>query len=158
MKKIFLLTLMALLCSAYTLSQNVVKGYVRDAETDEPLVGVSVQIEGTLSGTQTGLNGEYSLQVEGNKTLIFSYVGYETRLIEASDATVADVKLKSTTIELKDVTVTSQVAIQRKTPVAVSNISFETIEEKLGNAEFPEVSEIDARRICHQKRRGLRRL
>ena len=94
MKKIFLLTLMALLCSAYTLSQNVVKGYVRDAETDEPLVGVSVQIEGTLSGTQTGLNGEYSLQVEGNKTLIFSYVGYETRLIEASDATVADVKLK----------------------------------------------------------------
>lgn len=139
MKKIFLLTLMALLCSAYTLSQNVVKGYVRDAETDEPLVGVSVQIEGTLSGTQTGLNGEYSLQVEGNKTLIFSYVGYETRLIEASDATVADVKLKSTTIELKDVTVTSQVAIQRKTPVAVSNISFETIEEKLGNAEFPEV-------------------
>ena len=40
MKKIFLLTLMALLCSAYTLSQNVVKGYVRDAETDEPLVGV----------------------------------------------------------------------------------------------------------------------
>lgn len=94
MKKIFLLTLMALLCSAYTLSQNVVKGYVRDAETDEPLVGVSVQIEGTLNGTQTGLNGEYSLQVEGNKTLIFSYVGYETRLIEASDATVADVKLK----------------------------------------------------------------
>ena len=139
MKKIFLLTLMALLCSAYTLSQNVVKGYVRDAETDEPLVGVSVQIEGALSGTQTGLNGEYSLQVEGNKTLIFSYVGYETRLIEASDATVADVKLKSTTIELKDVTVTSQIAIQRKTPVAVSNISFETIEEKLGNAEFPEV-------------------
>lgn len=139
MKKIFLLTLMALLCSAYTLSQNVVKGYVRDAETDEPLVGVSVQIEGTLSGTQTGLNGEYSLQVEANKTLIFSYVGYETRLIEASDATVADVKLKSTTIELKDVTVISQVAIQRKTPVAVSNISFETIEEKLGNAEFPEV-------------------
>lgn len=139
MKKIFLLTLIALLCSAYALSQNVVKGYVRDAETDEPLVGVSVQIEGTLSGTQTGLNGEYSLQVEGNKTLIFSYVGYETRLIEASDATVADVKLKSTTIELKDVTVTSQVAIQRKTPVAVSNISFETIEEKLGNAEFPEV-------------------
>ena len=52
---------------------------------------------------------------------------------------MADVKLKSTTIELKDVTVTSQVAIQRKTPVAVSNISFETIEEKLGNAEFPEV-------------------
>ena len=139
MKKIFLLTLMALLCSAYMLSQNVVKGYVRDAETDEPLVGVSVQIEGALNGTQTGLNGEYSLQVEGNKTLIFSYVGYETRLIEASDATVADVKLKSTTIELKDVTVTSQVAIQRKTPVAVSNISFETIEEKLGNAEFPEV-------------------
>lgn len=139
MKKIFLLTLMALLCSAYMLSQNVVKGYVRDAETDEPLVGVSVQIEGALNGTQTGLNGEYSLQVEGNKTLIFSYVGYETRLIEASDATVADVKLKSTTIKLKDVTVTSQVAIQRKTPVAVSNISFETIEEKLGNAEFPEV-------------------
>ena len=52
---------------------------------------------------------------------------------------MADVKLKSTTIELKDVTVTSQIAIQRKTPVAVSNISFETIEEKLGNAEFPEV-------------------
>ncbi|KGN82313.1 TonB-dependent receptor [Porphyromonadaceae bacterium COT-184 OH4590] len=137
MKKVFVLLLMFSLYSAFSVAQNTVKGFVYDAETDEPLIGVSVQIEGTLNGTQTGLNGEYSLSVNESQSLIFSYIGYETKIVEASKA--ADVKMKSTSIELKDVTVTSQVAIQRKTPVAVSNITFETIDEKLGNAEFPEV-------------------
>ncbi len=137
MKKVFVLIVMFSLYSALAVAQSTIKGFVYDAETDEPLVGVSVQIEGTLDGTQTGLNGEYSLSVNNNQSLIFSYIGYETKIVEAGKA--ADVKLKSTAIELKDVTVTSQVAIQRKTPVAVSNIAFETIEEKLGNAEFPEV-------------------
>ena len=137
MNKVFLSLSIFLLCSVAAISQTVVKGYVRDASTEEPMVGVSVQIEGTLDGTQTGANGEYSLTVPDNKNLIFSYVGYHTLVVAADKA--SDVRLKTNSIELKDITVTSQIAIQRKTPVAVSNVSFETIEEKIGNAEFPEV-------------------
>ena len=137
MNKVFLSLSIFLLCSVAAISQTVVKGYVRDASTEEPMVGVSIQIEGTLDGTQTGANGEYSITVPDNKNLIFSYVGYHTLVVAADKA--SDVRLKTNSIELKDITVTSQIAIQRKTPVAVSNVSFETIEEKIGNAEFPEV-------------------
>ena len=47
--------------------------------------------------------------------------------------------MKSDSKVLSDVIVTSQIAIQRRTPVAVSNVSFEQIDEKLGTQEFPEI-------------------
>ena len=133
------LTSMALMfvLSIAVIAQNAVKGFVFDSETEEPLVGVSIQIEGTYQGTVTGLNGEFEIKADSKQNLIFTYVGYEAKTVKASDATT--VRLKSTSIELKDVMVTSQMAVARKTPVAVSNITFETIEEKLGNAEFPEI-------------------
>ena len=52
---------------------------------------------------------------------------------------VSVVKLKPNAVVLNDVVVSSQMAIQRKTPVAASNITFDVIEEKLGNQEFPEI-------------------
>lgn len=137
MRKVFNLIAVLLLSATAALAQTTVKGVVIDADTEEPLVGVSIQIEGTYDGTQSGMNGEFSLNVNSDQHLIFTYLGYEGKTVKASDA--REVRLKSNSIELKDVTVTSQMAVARKTPVAVSNITFDMIEEKLGNAEFPEI-------------------
>jgi hypothetical protein len=60
-------------------------GYVRDASSGEELLGASVVVKGTPEGAVTNLYGFYSIRlVPGNYKLQFSYMGYETRLIELS--------------------------------------------------------------------------
>jgi len=54
---------------------RLIKGAVSD-ENGEPLIGVSVTIKGTTSGTATDLDGLFSIQTEAGNVLEFSYVGY----------------------------------------------------------------------------------
>lgn len=52
-----------------------VTGVVRDY-TGEPLIGVSVAIQGTTTGTITGIDGDYSINAKPGSTLVFSYIGF----------------------------------------------------------------------------------
>ena len=55
-----------------------VTGTVTSADDGEPVIGASVLVKGTTTGTTTDLEGRFSLTVEGpNVTLVVSYVGYE---------------------------------------------------------------------------------
>lgn len=56
-------------------AQAPVKGIVKDA-TGETLVGVSVSIKGTTTGTQTDVNGAFSLNANPGDVLVFTYIGY----------------------------------------------------------------------------------
>ncbi|MCH5226634.1 MAG: SusC/RagA family TonB-linked outer membrane protein [Muribaculaceae bacterium] len=61
-----------------------VTGIVTDSE-DEPLVGVSVFVEGTTTGASTDIDGQFTIMVEkGKSTLRFSYVGMKTRTVKIS--------------------------------------------------------------------------
>ncbi|GAB3657131.1 hypothetical protein GCM10028791_29440 [Echinicola sediminis] len=51
---------------------KVIQGIVRD-ENDEPIPGVAIQEQGTSNGTVTGIDGEYSIDVEEGATLVFSF-------------------------------------------------------------------------------------
>lgn len=57
------------------------KGQVVDTQ-DEPLIGVSVVEKGTSHGTITDVNGDFTLKVAAKTQLVFSYVGYQTQVIE----------------------------------------------------------------------------
>lgn len=60
-------------------STNVtIKGTVTD-ENNIPLPGANVIVKGTSMGTQTDFDGNYSIEVEPYQTLIFSYLGYDTK-------------------------------------------------------------------------------
>ena len=76
-KYLNLLTLLLLLCTTTVLAQNItVTGTVTDA-SNEPLIGVNVQVKGTTIGTVTDIDGNYSLSVPGNQSvLVYSYVGF----------------------------------------------------------------------------------
>ena len=80
--KCYLLGILALLCLMPTkvFAQNLtVEGTVID-ETGEPLIGVSVVIQGTGTGVITDLDGHYRVSsVKQGATLEFSYVGYLTQ-------------------------------------------------------------------------------
>lgn len=59
-------------------TENVLKGIVTD-QAGEPLIGVSISVKGTSSGTVTDINGKYSLRVSPGSTLVFTYIGYTPR-------------------------------------------------------------------------------
>lgn len=118
--------------------EQKVAGTVLDAANSEPLIGVSIIEVGTTNGVVTDLDGNFTLKVQQGATLQFSYVGYATREIKAK-ANMGQIELDAEAIGLADVTVTGQVAIQRKTPVAVSQVTALEIEERLGSQEFPEI-------------------
>ncbi|MBS2212645.1 SusC/RagA family TonB-linked outer membrane protein [Carboxylicivirga mesophila] len=59
-------------------SKTVLQGFIVDAETNQPLLGVNVAIKGTAQGTITDESGAFRLDIEEQSgTLAFSYIGYE---------------------------------------------------------------------------------
>ncbi|MBT33224.1 MAG: TonB-dependent receptor [Thalassobius sp.] len=144
MKKL-LLTMMSLLLALQVFSQTetIVKGHVEDP--DGPVVGANVVIEGTSSGTITDIDGNFSFKskVEGSQNLVISFVGYQPTVLDVNltggTFETGTITLESETLGLSEVEVIASVAIDRKTPIAVSSIGATFIEEKAGNQEFPEL-------------------
>ncbi len=125
---------------------GTVKGTVIDQDSDEPLVGANVVIKGTYNGTITEVDGSFQLGEvpAGQQTLIISFVGFDAKEVTAkviSEQTtdIGEINVAQSAVGLNEVQVIASVAIDRKTPVAVSTIKGEVIEQKLGNQEFPEV-------------------
>lgn len=131
----------AVLFTSLVFAQGPVKGVVVDKQTGEALVGVSVYNPASGAGSSTTLDGSFSVNLpQGNHELRLSYVGFKTMSVRVSAGENAGViELESEAIGLNDVTVTSSIAIRRKTPVALSVIEPLFIEEKLGTQEFPEI-------------------
>ena len=140
MKKILSLFLCALSFPIVFAQTINVSGTVIDADNNEPLVGVTVLEQGTGSGTVTDFDGNFRLTVNPDAVLQLTYVGYQTQEITVKRNTaLGTISMKSEAITLTDVTVTGQMAVQRKTPIAMTTVSALEIEERLGNQEFVEV-------------------
>ncbi|SMO50473.1 SusC/RagA family TonB-linked outer membrane protein [Gracilimonas mengyeensis] len=87
-------------------SEITVTGRVTDSESGETLPGVNIVIKGTLNGTTTNLDGEFTLRVPGSNTiLVFSYVGFETQEITVGSQEYLDVKLVERIGSLSEVVV-----------------------------------------------------
>lgn len=140
----FLLVAILTVCSATTaFAQVTVKGQVVDAESGEPLIGAAVTVVGTTQGSVTDLDGNFTQKVAPNSTILIKYLGYKDfrkKIVQKSGTeNLGEIKLELDAVALNDVTITSSVAVARKTPVAVSTIDPVFIEERLGTQEFPEI-------------------
>ncbi len=95
-------------CAHLSLAQTLT-GRVTDADSGEPLIGVTVGLLATETGTSTGVDGRYTLAVgEGGGTLVFTYVGYARveRAFTSGTASI-DVSLGAGGIGLDEVVVTA---------------------------------------------------
>lgn len=92
---------------ANTQAQQVVSGTVTSSDDGEPLVGVNVQIQGTVIGTTTDLDGEYQIEASGNQVLVFSMVGFQRYETIVGDRSTIDVTLEVFVGELDEVIVTA---------------------------------------------------
>lgn len=81
-----------------------VTGLVLD-EKGEPIPGTTVIIEGSTKGVITDINGSYSIEVQPNDKLSFSFIGMETQTVEVNNQTKINVILKEKANELEEVTV-----------------------------------------------------
>ena len=75
-------------------------------EKGEPMEGVNVTVKGAKSGTTTDADGAFTLRnVDGNSTVIISFVGYEQQIIKVAGKTALVIKLNQAVQSLKDVIV-----------------------------------------------------
>ncbi len=92
LKPIAATLMLALGTATAALAQHTVVGRVVDTN-DVPLVGVTVIVKGSQSGTATGSNGNYSIQAREEQTLVFSYLGYTTVEEPVGKRTAINVKM-----------------------------------------------------------------
>ncbi|WP_286833447.1 SusC/RagA family TonB-linked outer membrane protein [Sphingobacterium sp. UBA7038] len=131
MKRLVALALLFLIGIPYLLAQSQIKvsGKVLKGNK-EALIGVSVVEKGTVNGTKTGTNGEYSLSVKQGSTLVYSYLGYVPQEKPAINETINITLLEETRV--LDETVVVGYGIQRKSSVtgAISQVKSEDIRNR----------------------------
>ncbi|WP_116106620.1 SusC/RagA family TonB-linked outer membrane protein [Lewinella sp. IMCC34191] len=98
------LTVLSLLCSGWLAAQTVT-GTVYD-ETGIGLVGATVMLDGTSTGTVTDFDGNYSLNADEGNVLVFSFTGYVPQTITVGPETVIDVTLEPNVAVLDQIVVT----------------------------------------------------
>ena len=108
-------------------------------ENKEPMIGVSILIVGTSTGTVTDFDGNYTLNVpKDSKELQFSYVGYETKVITIPvNSNVLNVQMKSDSQVLSDVVIIGY-GTQRKSDLTGSVASVGTKDFNKGMVSSPE--------------------
>lgn len=123
-----LLLIMLLVLFPVTLSaQNkMVIGKVVDS-SNEPIIGASVLEKGTQNGTITDIDGKFDLNVALGKTLIISYIGYQSQDVKVTDTNITII-LKEDTKTLDEVVVVGY-GVQKKSVVtaAISKVTAEEL-------------------------------
>jgi TonB-linked SusC/RagA family outer membrane protein len=103
--KSLLLSLSVCLLSVLTLSAQQIQGTLTDKD-GEALIGASILVKGTASGTVTDFDGNYVIEAEPGQILIFSYTGYATQEIEVGNQSTIDIELDTDAALLSEVVVT----------------------------------------------------
>lgn len=118
--------------------KGTIEGVISDDLTGETLIGATVLIAEGI-GTLTDIDGRYSIEADhGTYRVKVSYVGYEAieKTIELSKSKLTlNFKMKGLT--LQEVEVIADVARERETPVAFSNIKPTQIKEELASQDIP---------------------
>ncbi|WP_457652426.1 SusC/RagA family TonB-linked outer membrane protein [Rhodocaloribacter sp.] len=136
-KRILLFSILMLSCASLALAQKTVSGTVTDAESGLPLPGVNIAIKGTLTGTTTGIDGEYTIRANEGDVLVFSFVGYQTQEIPVGTSNVINVAMKVDQVLLDEVVVVGY-GTQRRANITGSAERVIADEANVGLVNAPE--------------------
>lgn len=109
---------------------KAISGVVKDA-TGDAIIGASVVVKGTSTGTVTNLNGAFTLQVPATaKSLVFSYIGYKKQEVQITGS-VMNVIMESDSRELSELVVVGYGSVRKSDLTgAISSINSSKITEK----------------------------
>ena len=109
---------------------RIIKGKIID-EKGETLIGVSILVKGTTIGTVTDFDGNFSLEVPKNGTLVISYVGYKSQEIKVSGRTDFAITLASDNKLLDEIVVVGYGVVKKSDLTgSVGSVKSETIAAK----------------------------
>ncbi|MDL2208495.1 TonB-dependent receptor [Parabacteroides sp. OttesenSCG-928-O15] len=104
-----------------------VTGTVKD-KSGEPLIGVSISIAGTQSGTVTDVDGNFSISVAPGQRLLFSYIGYADQVVAISTQTTLNLVMSEDTQLLDEVVVVGYGSqSQRRVTTAISSVNSDDL-------------------------------
>ncbi|MEP7229997.1 MAG: TonB-dependent receptor [Ginsengibacter sp.] len=130
--RVGLLSSLLFFTNAIIAQQKTVSGKVVDAGTGQPVVGSTVVVRGSNTGTQTDGSGNFTITVpNSNARLVISSVGFDPQEISISGKSEVTVGLKSTTSTLSEVVVTGYTS-QRKKDITGS-VSVVNAKELIAN-------------------------
>ncbi len=111
-------------------AQTRIKGLVAD-ENGTGLPGANILVKGTVTGTTSDADGNYSLEVSGdNAILVFSFIGYESKELPVNGQSVINVNLTTSLQSLSEIVVVGY-GVQKKSDVtgAIASLSTEAIRD-----------------------------
>ncbi|MDR0384444.1 MAG: TonB-dependent receptor, partial [Prevotellaceae bacterium] len=128
-------------CSVIANGQITVNGTIIDKMSGESVAGAVVIAKDADAVTVSQINGFFRLNLpQGTQKVLITLVGYIQKEIDVTGSpALGTIELETDALELEKVLVVASFAKDRETPVAMSTIKPETIAEKLGNKEFPEI-------------------
>jgi TonB-linked SusC/RagA family outer membrane protein len=103
-------------------TRKTVTGSVLSENDGEGIPGVSVVVKGTSNGTTTNTQGQFSLEAGSGSTLVFSFIGYETREAAVGNKTRIEIRLKESISNLNEVVVVGY-GEMKKTDVSSSQVT-----------------------------------
>lgn len=129
-----LLGICCFLITQLSFAQTKVSGTITDANTKEPLIGVSVQVKGKVVGTITNAKGEFSFNVSTPPpfSILITSVGYESQEVSVSGNSAAiNIALKEQAVLGQEVVVSASRVEESvlKSPAAIEKMDIRTIRE-----------------------------
>jgi len=132
MKRKLLLSTFLLIFSCWAWAQQVqISGVVKSATDNQPLPGASVVIKGTVTGTTTDINGNYSIKANPKQVLVYSFVGMTPQEVTVTaDTRTIDIVLSESAVMTSEVVVVGY-GTQKKSVVtgAISGVKAKDMEK-----------------------------
>jgi iron complex outermembrane receptor protein len=122
--------------ASFSFAQRTINGTIKDASTNEPLIGANILVLGTSSGTVSDFDGNFELQVpEGSTQLRVSYTGYAAQDVDVASGTTFNITLVEGS-ELDEVVVTGYGTLKsREVTSSITSIKAEDFNK--GNISNP---------------------
>lgn len=135
---LFIVIVLMFPITIFAQDEILVTGVVVDAENGMPVPSANVVEKGTSNGVLTNFDGEFSIEVPSESTLVFSYIGYATKEVEVNGRTEIEVSFEPEASALEEVIVVGY-GTQKKSDLtgAVSVVDMESMNRQ----PSPQVSE-----------------
>jgi iron complex outermembrane receptor protein len=132
----YLAVLLMFGCLVAVAQQRTVTGKVTSADDNSPVPGVNILEKGTTNGTATDANGNYTISVGDNATLVFTFVGFATQEVSVGNRAVVDISLQADVTALSEIVVTGY-GTQEKKEITSAVASLKEKDFNQGNVTSP---------------------
>jgi iron complex outermembrane recepter protein len=130
------------LSHAFSQATGSIRGVLKDKRSGEPLFGATVVIKGTTNGSTTDMDGKFLISGvnPGTYTLRVNFIGYgQLELpvtVTSGETNLGDVQMEEEAIGLEAVEVFASIVEERKSPMAISAITAQQLEERYGSMDL----------------------